>query len=196
MPTATVIPASTSSLMRNYLRAKDENRPLFMARAFAPDAVLKMTLRTQAIAFPPEARGLDAITEALVRTFGQTYENVFTFYLAHPGDDAILSEYTCDWFVGMTEKGTRQVRVGCGTYDWVFQQAPHLATRLEITIETMLSLPADTAPAVFAWLTALPYPWTDSQRVVTSAPPIEALAPVMHWIRRVERTAYPADGTA
>jgi len=196
MPTATVPPVSTASLMRNYLRAKDENRPLYMARAFAPDAVLKMTLRTQAIAFPPEARGREAITEALVRTFGQTYENVFTFYLAHPGEDAMLPDYTCDWFVGMTEKATGQVRVGCGRYEWEFQASPHLARRLTITIEDMQTLPADTAPAVFAWLTALPYPWTDPQRVVGSAPPIEALAPVMHWIRRADRIAYPADGTA
>src|SRR3546814_8640053 len=78
MPTASLAPASTASLMRNYLRAKDENRPLYMSHAFTADAVLKMTLRAQAIAFPPEARGRDAITEALVRTFGQTYENVFT----------------------------------------------------------------------------------------------------------------------
>jgi len=196
MPTATVTPASTASLMRNYLHAKDENRPLYMARAFAADAVLKMTLRTQAIAFPPEARGRDAITEAMVRTFGQTYENVFTFYLAHPGEDTVLSDYTCDWFVGMTEKASGQVRVGCGSYEWEFQPTPHLARRLTITIETMLSLPPDTAPAVFAWLTALPYPWTDAQRLVGSAPPIEALAPVMHWIRRADRDAYPVDGTA
>ena len=196
MPTATETSASTASLMRNYIRAKDENRPVYMTRAFAADAVLKMTLRTQAIAFPPEARGRDAITEALVRTFGQTYENVFTFYLAHPGEDATLADYNCDWFVGMAEKATGQVRVGCGRYEWEFQAAPHLARRLTITIEAMQSLPADTAPAVFAWLTGLPYPWTDPQRVVSSAPPIEALAPVMHWIRRADRDAYPADGTA
>ena len=181
--------------MRNYLHAKDENRPVYMARAFTADAVLKMTLRTQAIAFPPEAHGRDAITEALVRTFGQTYENVFTFYLAHPGTDTRLDEYACDWFVGMMEKATGQVRVGCGRYDWTFQAEPHLANRLTITIETMLNLPADTAPAIFGWLTTLPYPWTDPQRVMQTAPPIEALAPVMHWIRR-DSPVHPTGGTA
>lgn len=196
MPTATAIPATTASLMRDYLRAKDENRPLYMARAFASDAVLKMTLRTPAIAFPPEARGREAITEALVRTFGQTYENVFTFYLDHPGEDAMLAHYTCDWFVGMAEKSTGNVRVGCGSYEWEFQASPHQARKLVITIETMLSLPPDAAGPVFSWLTALPYPWTDPRRVVNSAPPIEALAPVMHWIRRADRDAYPRDGTA
>lgn len=195
MPTPSAHPVSTASLMRNYLYAKDENRPLYMARAFTTDAALKMTLRTQAIAFPPEAHGVEAITEALVRTFGQTYENVFTFYLAHPGEDVALDEYACDWFVGMTEKATGHVRVGCGRYDWAFQAEPHLANRLTITIETMLTLPADTAPSVFAWLTALPYPWTDPQHVVQAAPPIEALAPVIHWIRRAD-PVHPTGGTA
>src|SRR5690606_1361432 len=121
MSTAPATVLSTASVMRNYLHAKDENRPVYMTRAFARDAVLKMTLRTQAIAFPPEAHGLDAITETLVRTFGHTYENVFTFYLAHPGEAATLDAYACDWFVGMTERSSGQVRVGCGRYDWEFQ---------------------------------------------------------------------------
>lgn len=196
MPTVTAPPITTASLMRDYLRAKDENRPLYMARAFASDAVLKMTLRTPAIAFPPEARGREAITDALVRSFGHNYENVFTFYLGHPGQDAVLADYTCDWLVGMTEKATGRLRIGCGSYDWEFQAAPHMTRKLNITIETMLTLPADTESAVFSWLTALPYPWTDAQRVVNSAPPIEALAPVMHWIRRADRDAYPREGTA
>src|SRR5690606_28709303 len=157
MPSA--IPTTTAALMRNYLRAKDENRPLYMARAFASDAVLKLTLRTPAIAFPPEARGREAITDALVRSCGHNYENVFTFYLGHPGPDAVLSDYTCDWLVGMTEKATGRLRIGCGSYDWEFQAAPHMARKLNITIETMLTLPADTESAVFSWLTALPYPW-------------------------------------
>lgn len=195
MSTAPATVLSTASVMRNYLHAKDENRPVYMARAFAADAVLKMTLRTQAIAFPPEAHGLDAITETLVRTFGHTYENVFTFYLAHPGEAATLDAYACDWFVGMTERSSGQVRVGCGRYDWEFQIEPHLAKRLTITIETMLSLPADTAPAVFGWLTALPYPWTDPHRVMHTAPPIEPLAPVLHWIRR-DHPAHSTGGTA
>lgn len=195
MPTSPATPVTTASVMRNYLRAKDENRPVYMARAFAADAALKMTLRTPAIAFPPHAHGRDAITETLVRSFGQTYENVFSFYLGHPGEDTTREAFTCDWFVGMAEKSTGHVRVGCGRYDWVFQAEPHLATSLTITIETMLDLPPDTASAVFGWVTALPYPWTDAERVVRTAPPIEALAPVMQWLRR-DAPIHPAGGTA
>lgn len=195
MPTSPPTPNSTASVMRNYLHAKDANRPVYMRCAFAADAALTMTMRTPAIAFPPHAYGRDAITETLVRAFGQTYENVFTFYLAHPGPDATLATYSCDWFVGMAEKATGHVRVGCGRYDWEFQAAPHLATHLTITIEKMLTLPADTTSAIFGWLTALPYPWTDAQRVVQTAPPIEALAPVMQWLRR-DHHVDPTGGTA
>lgn len=180
-------PRSTESLLRDYFHAKDENRPIYMAQAFANDAVLKMALRTQAIAFPPESHGLAAITDTLVRKFGQTYDNVFTFYLSRPQADATLPEYACDWVVGMTEKATGNVRVGCGRYDWVFQADPYRAKRLTITIESMVSLPPDNAPAVFGWLTSLDYPWTDARRVVAAAPPLEALAPVVHYLLHPSR---------
>ncbi|MGE8687007.1 MAG: hypothetical protein ACN6PJ_07740 [Achromobacter sp.] len=178
----TLPPSSTESVLRDYFHAKDENRPHYMARAFAPDAVLKMALRTQAIAFPPESHGLAAIADTLVRKFGQTYENVYTFYLSRPEPGARLPGYQCDWIVGMTEKGTGNVRVGCGRYDWEFQDEPYLASSLVITIETMVSLPAADAEAVFGWLLALDYPWTNAARVVAGAPPLEALAPVVHYL--------------
>lgn len=176
-------PSSTESVLRNYFHAKDENRPHFMARAFAPDAVLTMALRTQSIAFPPESRGLAAISDTLVRKFGQAYENVYTFYLSRPAPGACLPDFRCDWIVGMTEKATGDVRVGCGRYDWAFQPDPYLATELAITIEAMATLPADEAPAVFAWLLGLDYPWADAARVASSAPPLEALAPVMQHLQ-------------
>lgn len=182
MPTDSLFPACTESVLRDYFHAKDENRPHYMARAFAPEAVLKMALRTQAIAFPPESHGLAAIADTLVRKFGQTYDNVYTFYLSRPEPSARLPEYQCDWIVGMTEKATGNVRVGCGRYDWAFQPDPYRATRLTITIETMVTLPASDTATVFGWLLGLDYPWTSAARVVATAPPLEALAPVVHYL--------------
>lgn len=182
MTSDSLTPSSTESVLRDYFHAKDENRPHFMARAFAADAVLKMALRTQAIAFPPESHGLAAIADTLVRKFGQTYENVYTFYLSRPAAGAKLPDYHCDWIVGMTEKATGNVRVGCGRYDWTFQPDPYRAKDLTITIETMVTLPAADTPAVFGWLLGLDYPWTNAARVVATAPPLEALAPVVHYL--------------
>ncbi len=174
----------SAAVLRDYFHAKDENRPWYMGRAFASDAILKMALRTEAIAFPPEARGREAITDTLVRRFGQTYDNVYTFYLSRPEEGAVLDTYDCDWIVGMTEKASGQVRLGCGRYDWTFQREPHLASKLVITIETMLTLPARDSEPVLEWLTGLPYPWTNATQVVAAAPAIEELAPVLQWIRR------------
>ncbi|KOF53939.1 hypothetical protein AD428_10125 [Achromobacter sp. DMS1] len=174
--------ATTESVLRDYFHAKDENRPLYMTRAFASDAVLRMALRTQAIAFPPESHGLAAITDTLVRKFGQTYENVHTFYLSRPEPGARLAAYSCDWLVGMTEKATGDARVGCGRYEWEFQPEPYRASSLVITIESMVTLPAGDAGAVFGWLLGLEYPWTTARRAADSAPPLEALAPVVHYL--------------
>jgi hypothetical protein len=175
---------STEEVMRDYLHAKDENRPLYMARAFTPDANLRMVLKTESISFPSEAIGEAAITDALVRKFGQTYENVYTFYLSRPAAGAALPEFQCDWLVGMTEKANGNVRVGCGSYDWKFQAQPHHARALAITIEAMETLPADKASDVLGWLTALPYPWADRAAVSAGAPAIDALAPVLAYLNR------------
>ena len=41
---------------------------------------------------------------------------------------------------------------------------------------------ASDAEAVFGWLLALDYPWTNAQRVVAGAPPLEDLAPVVQYL--------------
>jgi hypothetical protein len=109
---------------------------------------------------------------------------VYTFYLSRPEAGAALPEFHCDWLVGMTEKATGNVRVGCGRYDWTFQAQPHRARELAITIETMETLPAGEAAAVLGWLTALPYPWADCAAISAGAPPIEGLAPVLAYLNR------------
>jgi hypothetical protein len=164
--------------MDNYLRAKDGNRPHWMAHAFASDAQLAMVVQTNAISFPAACHGRDAITETLVRRFGQTYENVYTFYLsAAPVQTAI--DFQCRWLVVMTEKASGAVRVGCGHYDWKFDTDSHLATHLTITIEAMHLLDAAYQEPVMAWASGLPYPWCTGQQSCTGAPDIAPLQSVL-----------------
>lgn len=175
---------SVENRLRDYFRAKDENRPIHIERAFAPDATLDMVLRTEAIAFPSRTQGNTAIADVLSRDFGRKYDNVYTYYMARPESGAVLPEYRCDWLVVMTEKDSGKVRVGCGGYDWRFEaDAPHRVSALTITIETMLMLPADTRDAIYAWVEALPYPWCDPVTAAHYAPPIEALRPVLDYLR-------------
>lgn len=183
MPTmSNAMPASPEMLVAAYLRAKDENRPHLMPAVFAPDATLEMVVRTGAISFPALSRGIDAITEVLVRNFGRTYENVYTVCLQRPG--AAASHFECDWLVGMSEKATGLVRVGCGHYGWTFGASPRpRVERLVITIEAMQVLPAAALGPVAAWTAALPAPWCAPQVAVATAPVLDGLEPVLRYVR-------------
>ena len=73
-----------SNTVEMYLLAKDGNRPHLIDRAFAGGALLRMEVHEGDMEFPPVAHGRDAIAGTLVRRFGRTYENVYSFCLADP----------------------------------------------------------------------------------------------------------------
>lgn len=174
-------------LLRDYLRAKDENRPHLIPRVFCESACLEMRVKTPSISFPAMSQGAATIADVLVRRFNQTYENIYTFYLDKPpaGSANPPAVFACDWLVGMSEKATGAVRVGAGRYEWVFApEAPHRVERLAITIEAMQALPAGRLPEVLDWLLALDYPWSSARAVCASAPQIALLAPVLRYLGR------------
>jgi len=173
---------SAQRVLRAYFHAKDENRPLLLAGVFSVDARLEILNRSDRISFPAVTVGLDRIADVLVRRFNQTYENIYSFYMDRPAEDA--DAFACDWLVGMTEKETGNARVGCGRYDWAFRRAPaFLASRLLITIESMVVLPPAATDEVMRWLGGLSYPWA-SAASVSSAPRLDALEPVVNYLGR------------
>lgn len=164
-----------------YLHAKDGNRPHLLAQAFTDDALLQVTVHTGAISFPPVSRGRDAIGDVLVRRFGQSYENVYTFCLASP-PEADAQVFCCDWLVAMTEKDSRAVRVGCGRYDWCFSPPSCLAESLSITIASMQTLPPLHTDEVMDWVAGLPYPWCSAEEALNAAPALGELGKVLEYI--------------
>ena len=177
---------SESNSVAVYIHAKDENRPELMRSAFANDATLEMVMKTGAISFPPFTQGVSSITDVLVTRFNESFENVRTFCLADPPapDSAAFS---CAWLVGMSEKKTGAVRVGCGRYDWSFDpQGSHLANRLRITIELVEILPSQHLAEVMNWLSELPYPWCNRPLAVRGAPSIEKLEPIIRHLEQVK----------
>jgi hypothetical protein len=169
-----------------YIRAKDENRPELMRKAFAEDASLEVVVNTPAITFPPFTQGVSSIADVLVTRFNESYENVRTFCLANPPKPDAAA-FSCAWLVGMSEKGTGAVRVACGRYDWSFlPRSPHLASRLRIAIEIMEVLPSHHLAAVVNWLSELPYPWCPSAQALPGAPNIEQLDPIIRHLERVK----------
>jgi hypothetical protein len=175
---------SPQEAVETYVRAKDENRPYLMERAFAQDVALEMIVESGTISFPPISSGFESVCDVLVRRFGQMYENVHTFCLASPPKEH-QHIFSCGWLVGMSEKESRAVRVGCGRYDWLFQpDAPYLVSKLTITIEQMQSLSPMRLAPVMRWLNQLPYPWCSPQDVTGSMPALEELQPIGRRIVR------------
>ena len=174
---------SPEQILRLYFRAKDENRPFLLANVFSENATLEICNRSDQISFPPVTSGLAQIGDVLVRRFNQAYENIYSFYLDRPVSNA--DQFTCDWLVGMTEKETKNVRVGCGRYDWKFDRdsALLLATHLAITIDSMVVLAPSATRDVMRWLVKLSYPWSSAPEV-TSALPLDELAPVARYLTR------------
>ncbi len=169
--------------IETYIHAKDENRPHLMRRAFSESAVLEMHVKTGTISFPPRSHGVGEITRVLVRDFGQAYENVYTFCLARKPRDT-GANFRCRWLVGMSEKASGNVRVGCGRYDWAFQtEPPGLVEKLTITIDIMEMLSPDHLDPVMAWLSELPYPWCEARTALKTGPKSLALEAIFEYLR-------------
>ena len=169
--------------IESYILAKDGNRPHLLMDAFAHDASLAMTVKTDAITFPQETQGRDAIAAVLVSDFALKYENVYTFCVgAVPADDQ--HAFSCDWLVCMTEKSTGAARTGYGRYDWTGDVQSSRVTRLHITIEEMATLPAAQADSVLRWASRLPYPWCAREALKENAPDIETIRRIVTQLTR------------
>jgi hypothetical protein len=174
-----------SEAIQNYIHAKDEGRPHLMKRAFAETADLAIVVETGAISFPPLSKGIDAITQVLVRDFGQSFENIYTFCLARPPiiDD---NSFSCSWLVGFSEKKSGAVRLGCGHYDWLFQgKNPSLVEGLKITVKIMLVLSPDSLYPLMHWLSKLPYPWCSPAEALNGIPKLAEIKSVFDFISQV-----------
>ena len=171
------------SVLRGYFHAKDENRPHLLAEVFVSNAELIIRNQSANIVFPALTEGRSAIAEVLVRTFALSYENVYSFYLGRPLQG--VREFTCPWLVGMSERSSGEIRVGCGIYEWAFEPyAPHMASRLVVIIEAMQILPVTESERVFAWLRALNYPWSSPEAALYSIPAHELLSPIAQFLSR------------
>jgi len=169
--------------IKTYILAKDGNRPFLMKQAFAEDAELETVVKSDAISFPSEAKGLDTLEDVLVRRFNADNENIFTFCLSEPSE-ADRSRFQCYWLVGMSTKAAGQLRVGCGSYDWHFDGAGKVA-RLVINIDVMKMLPGEELGDAMRWLSSLPYPWCSPSEALRAIPASEGLSEIGTYLKQV-----------
>ncbi|VVN90992.1 hypothetical protein [Pseudomonas fluorescens] len=167
--------------IQHYINAKDGNRPHLLRQAFTPVAILDMVVRTGSISFPAHVEGLGPIGEVLVSRFGQTFENVYTFCLGGP-PEADNPRFSCKWMVAMSDKNSREVRAGCGLYEWQFSPGSGLVEKLTITIEHMKTLPPTELLPIMDWVSNLDYPWCGPEEAVRNAPDIDTLYDVIQYI--------------
>lgn len=155
--------------LETYIDAKDNTKPERIHEAFALDAVLTFSLATQNIAFPARSEGAAAIAKTLVSDFGARYSQCRTYYLCDA--DALVAliarDRTIDalpWLVVMREPAANALRIGHGTYRWVFDDkaddsAAPLVTQFHIHIARMDTID-DAGGAKLARLQdGLRYPW-------------------------------------
>ena len=169
--------------VQTYILAKDSNRPFLMKRAFAEDAELETVVKSDAISFPSAAKGLSTLEDVLVRRFNADNENIFTFCLSEPSE-ADRARFQCHWLVGMSTKATRQLRIGCGSYDWHFDSAGKVA-KLVINIEVMKILPGEQLGDAMRWLSCLPYPWCSPDEALRSIPVGGGLTEIEAYLKQV-----------
>lgn len=167
----TALAPQDRELIRRYIQAKDTNRPLYMAQAFAEDARLVMKVDTDAISFPPLTEGRDAISQVLVRNFGQNYDNVFTWCVEESARDH-AGELVCQWLVCMTEKSSGDIRVGCGLYYWQFagKDDARRVEQLTIQIDEMNVLPSSHRAEIESWIASPDWPWASRAALLARMP--------------------------
>lgn len=160
-------------IVSKYIYAKDNNKPHLMKSVFTEVSKLDVKLKSQNISFPATTKGLKEITEVLISSFNNTYDNVYTLCLE---DTLVLEENSLKsiWLVVMTEKQSGKVRFGYGSYYWSFHNN-NLAEYLNITIENMIILEEKFADELLTWISSLAYPWCESRIILESLPKIEEL---------------------
>ncbi|UUW72787.1 hypothetical protein [Pseudomonas oryzihabitans] len=167
--------------IENYIRAKDENRPDLLRHAFDVNATAALTINTKNISFPGVLYGLPDISETLVRRFNQTYENIYTFCI---GDAPLkrATSHTSRWLVGMSAKDSKEVRIGCGLYEWSFDSESGHVTYLHIRIDRMQTGPVYELEPLMDWLRTLDYPWCEGRSLASQAPRLSALEDILPYL--------------
>ncbi|MEM7152010.1 MAG: hypothetical protein AAF799_04170 [Myxococcota bacterium] len=156
-------------VVRAYLQAKDECRPHLFPLAFAEDAVFvsRFDFETDFGNDTPR-EGIEAITETF-RALGQQCENIYTLCIPETVESTATT-MSCKWIVGMTERGSREVRVAWGDYQWRFDPARDRATSLQVTMHRMAMMKPEAAGAVLGWLSAIEGPWCSAATLLEHVP--------------------------
>jgi hypothetical protein len=154
--------ADVRELLERYVEAKDRTRPEHMPEIYLPDAVLTYSIATDEISFPAEVRGVQGITDTLVREFGKRFTACRTYYVCEMPPQGTKDIRSLPWLVAMREIASGSLRLGKGHYRWQFahSHAGSFAVRaMHIHIERMAAIPDADGSKLATIQSGLPYPW-------------------------------------
>ncbi|MFM0201072.1 hypothetical protein PQR53_14500 [Paraburkholderia fungorum] len=180
--------------LETYIDAKDNTRANRIAEAFAPDAVLTISLATSNIAFPARTVGTDAIAKTLVTDFGVQYVQCRTYYVC---DSLAVDDGTIDalpWLVVMCERATGALRVGHGVYRWSFDATPAV-TAFHIHIARMDVVPDADGKLLEALQDGLSYPWLAPADLHARFTSLARSMPALAFVEAFSRPAVAPAGT-
>jgi hypothetical protein len=180
--------------LETYIDAKDNTRAHRIAEAFAPDAVLTISLATSNIAFPARTVGTDAIAKTLVTDFGAQYAQCRTYYVC---DSLAVDDGTVDalpWLVVMRERATGALRVGHGVYRWTFDATPAV-TAFHIHIARMDVVPDADGKLLEALQDGLSYPWLAPAELHAHLTSLVRSTPALAFAEAFSRPSVASTGT-
>ncbi|MFL9917781.1 hypothetical protein PQR75_20805 [Paraburkholderia fungorum] len=180
--------------LETYIDAKDNTRANRIAEAFAPDAVLTISLATSNIAFPARTIGTDAIAKTLVTDFGAQYAQCRTYYVCDSlsVDDGMID--ALPWLVVMRERATGALRVGHGVYRWSFDAMPAV-TAFHIHIARMDVVPDADGKLLEALQDGLSYPWLAPGDLHARFASLARSTPALAFVEAFSRPAVAPAGT-
>ncbi|SOE63541.1 hypothetical protein SAMN05446635_2354 [Burkholderia sp. OK233] len=180
--------------LETYIDAKDNTHANRIAEAFAPDAVLTISLATSNIAFPARTVGANAIAKTLVTDFGAQYAQCRTYYVC---DSLAVENDTIEalpWLVVMRERATGALRVGHGVYRWSFDGTPAV-TAFHIHIARMDVVPDADGTLLEALQDGLSYPWLVPADLHAHFTSLARSTPALAFVEAFSRPAVAPSGT-
>ena len=96
-----------------------------------------------------------------------------------------LANSECHWSVRNVYQIEWPATVGCGRYDWHFNESGQVG-KLVINIDVMKVLSATELDSMMRWLSSLPYPWCSPSQALKSFPPNADLSEIETHLKRIE----------
>lgn len=174
-------------LLEKYIAGKDQDKFEILEEIYLPNAQVAFEIQTDTISFPSELFGNINIARVLSAEFNKKYDNVKTYYLSRTFPQienlVILKQ---GWLVIMREIQNKQIRVGTGLYDWIFEKQAAGNLRIKrhnISIGVMLCLSGFSLSYLTELQSKLFYPWIYQETVIDVLQEYRELQEVYDYIK-------------